>query len=477
MSILVIGSGGREHAIVRAFARENPTPDIHVAPGNPGMSDPSTCHGQTVTRHNVSVNDRNGLIALARELQPGLIVIGPEAPLVAGIADDLRADGHPVFGPSAAAARLEGSKSFAKEVMRSAGVPTASAVVCTALDEVDAGLDTVNPPGEQSADRATSPDLVADPGAGQDPHLDTVPYTAAIPYVVKADGLAAGKGVVVTPNRDEALAHARTCLAEPGSSVLLEEFLDGPELSLFCICDGEDVIPLAPAQDFKRAFTNNEGPNTGGMGAYSPLPWAPSELVDEVVERVARPTLRDMVRRGTPFSGLLFIGLALTSRGVRVVEFNVRFGDPETQVVLERLRTPLSSVLLAAATGTLDRVGPLEWSEDAAVAVVLAADGYPGTPRTGDPITGLDRVPATGAHVLHAGTSCHQDGQLISAGGRVLCTVGTGVDLASARKVAYAGLREVSLPGAHFRTDIALAASQVASRPGSRSAASEDGES
>jgi phosphoribosylamine--glycine ligase len=310
--------------------------------------------------------------------------------------------------------------------MAAAGVPTALAHVCTTLDEVAAALDAF--------------------GA---------------PHVVKDDGLAAGKGVVVTGDRDAALAHAERCLAKPGGAVVVEEYLDGPEVSLFCLSDGTTVVPLAPAQDFKRALDGDEGPNTGGMGAYSPLPWAPADLVDEVVARVAQPTVDEMRRRGTPFVGVLYCGLALTSRGVRVIEFNARFGDPETQVVLARLATPLAEVLLAAAEGRLESMPPLHWSDDAAVTVVVAAHGYPGSVRAGDPIEGvLDAEALPGVHVLHAGTAT-DDGALVSSGGRVLSVVGVGADIAAARATAYDGVARIGLRGAHHRTDIAARMPQL----------------
>jgi phosphoribosylamine--glycine ligase len=337
-------------------------------------------------------------------------------PLVAGAADAVRAAGVACFGPSAAAARLEGSKAFAKEVMAAAGVPTARSVVCAGESEVSAALDRLG---------AT--------------------------YVVKDDGLAAGKGVVVTDDRAAALAHGAAC-----ARVVVEEFLDGPEVSLFAVTDGTTVVPLAPAQDFKRVGDGDTGPNTGGMGAYSPLPWAPDGLVDEVLATVLQPTVDEMARRGTPFAGLLYAGLALTSRGVRVIEFNARFGDPETQVVLTRLRTPLGGLLHAAAVGSLATVGPLEWSADAAVTVVVAAKGYPESPRTGDPVevlAGSDH--AAGSYVLHAGTRLDPEGRTVSAGGRVLSVVGTGPDVRTARDRAYAAVGQVRLDGAHWRRDIA----------------------
>ncbi len=428
MEILVVGTGAREHALVRQLSLDPSVTAVHAAPGNPGMA-------QHATLHDVDQLDGAAVAELATTLGVGLVVVGPEAPLVAGVADAVRAAGVPVFGPSGEAARLEGSKAFAKDVMAAAGVPTAEARVATTPDEVAAALDEF--------------------GA---------------PYVVKDDGLAAGKGVVVTDDRAAALAHAEACLGKDGGRVVVEEYLDGPEVSLFVLSDGTDVVPLVPAQDFKRALDGDAGPNTGGMGAYSPLPWAPEGLVEEVVETVARPTVAEMARRGTPFVGVLYCGLALTGRGVRVVEFNARFGDPETQVVLARLATPLAGVLLAAATGRLAEVGPLHWRADAAVTVVIASHGYPGDVRTGDPVTGLDAADTVpGVHVLHAGTALRTTGLdtdnpldgplLVSAGGRVLSVVGVGETLADARRVAYVAVDQVNLAGGQHRTDIALAAS------------------
>ncbi|MDQ0374976.1 phosphoribosylamine--glycine ligase [Cellulomonas humilata] len=431
MKILVVGTGAREHALVRALSLDPAVTALHAAPGNPGI-------GSLATLHAVDQLDGTAVAALATSLDADLVVVGPEAPLVAGVADAVRAVGIPVFGPSAAGARLEGSKAFAKEVMAAAGVPTAEPRVATTIEEAAAGLDAF--------------------GA---------------PYVVKDDGLAAGKGVVVTHDRAEALAHAQACLAKPDGRIVIEDYLDGPEISLFVLSDGIDVVPLVPAQDFKRAHDGDEGPNTGGMGAYSPLPWAPADLVDEVVERVARPTIAEMARRGTPFSGVLYVGLALTSSGLKVVEFNARFGDPETQVVLARLETPLAAVLLASATGTLGTLPPLRWRDDAAVTVVIASGGYPGAVRSGDPITGTEDAEAIpGVHVLHAGTALHLnaasddddaiDGaHLVSAGGRVLSVVGVGPDLHAARAAAYAGVQQIELPFSHHRSDIAAAVADV----------------
>ena len=412
MRVLVVGSGAREHALVRALLADPEVTEVLAAPGNAGIAD------DAVTRP-LDVGDPAAVAALAVELAVDLVVVGPEVPLVAGAADAVRAAGIACFGPSAAAARLEGSKAFAKDVMTAAGVPTARALVCTSEPEAAAALDRL--------------------GA---------------PYVVKDDGLAAGKGVVVTDDRAAALAHAASC-----ERVVIEEFLDGPEVSLFAVTDGATVVPLAPAQDFKRVGDGDTGPNTGGMGAYSPLPWAPPGLVDEVLATVLQPTVDEMARRGTPFAGLLYAGLALTPRGVRVIEFNARFGDPETQVVLARLRSPLGALLRAAAVGSLASLGPLEWSPGAAVTVVVAAKGYPESPRTGDPVEGLGVAAApdgpSGSYVLHAGTRRDETGRVVSAGGRVLSVVGTGDDVRTARDRAYATVAGISLDGAHWRSDIA----------------------
>ncbi|MFE4968883.1 phosphoribosylamine--glycine ligase [Streptomyces sp. NPDC056660] len=417
MKVLVIGSGAREHALCRSLSLDSDVTALHCAPGNAGI-------GEVAELHQVDALDGVAVTALAREIGADLVVVGPEAPLVAGVADAVREAGIPVFGPSGEAAQIEGSKAFAKAVMAAAGVPTARSYVCTDADEVAAALDAF--------------------GA---------------PYVVKDDGLAAGKGVVVTDDLAAATAHAAGC-----DRVVIEEFLDGPEVSLFAITDGVTVLPLQPAQDFKRALDGDQGPNTGGMGAYSPLPWADPKLVDEVMETVLQPTVDEMRRRGTPFSGLLYAGLAITSRGVRVIEFNARFGDPETQVVLARLKTPLAGVLLAAANGTLDVVPPLRWRDDAAVTVVVASYNYPDTPRTGDPITGLGTVAAEDAphaYVLHAGTK--RDGEaVVSAGGRVLSVTATGQDLTQARERAYAAVARIGLDGSQHRTDIAAKAAAEA---------------
>lgn len=382
--------------------------EVHAAPGNPGMLN-TTCHS-------VSIVSGADVVALARKIDASLVVIGPEVPLVAGVADALRAADIPVFGPSAQAALIEGSKAFAKDVMASAGVRTARAEVVESLADLDDALDRFGPR-----------------------------------WVVKDDGLAAGKGVVVTDDRDEARSHAASCLND-GSPVLLESFLDGPEVSLFCLVDGDTVIPLIPAQDHKRVGTGDVGPNTGGMGAYCPLPWLPETMVDRIVDEVCRPVAVEMVNRGCGFSGLLYAGLAITSEGPSVVEFNCRFGDPETQAVLSLLKSPLGETLLAVATGSLADLAPLEWEDGYAVTVVLAAEHYPSTPRTGDEIDG-----SMDPRIRHAGTAL-VDGKLVSAGGRVLAAVGKGASLSTAREEAYEVLDTVSLPGSHFRTDIGFSA-------------------
>ena len=411
MKTLVIGSGGREHALALALSRDPAVAEVHVAPGNPGTA-------AFATNHPVDQLDGEAVAALAVTLDAGLVVVGPEAPLVAGVADAVRSQGISCFGPSREAAALEGSKAFAKDVMASAGVPTAAARLCTSEAEAASALDEL--------------------GA---------------PYVVKDDGLAAGKGVVVTEDRAEALAHAAAC-----GRVVIEGYLDGPEVSLFAITDGTTVYPLQPAQDFKRISDGDEGPNTGGMGAYTPLPWAPEDLVADVLASVLQPTVDEMARRGTPFAGLLYAGLALTSRGVQVVEFNARFGDPETQPLMALLDSPLAGLLKAAADGTLDQVEPPRWKNGAAVAVVMASAGYPESASKGDVIAGTETLQGDGSvDVIHAGTDV-RDGRLVTAGGRVLAVTAVGPDLADARAKAYEGVATIAFDGAQWRTDIARAA-------------------
>ncbi|TDO62675.1 phosphoribosylamine--glycine ligase [Kribbella sp. VKM Ac-2571] len=418
MKVLVIGSGGREHALAWALAQDSEVEQVVAAPGNPGIAVLRPAYdGQTIVCRPVDISDHDAVVALARELDVDLAVVGPEAPLVAGLADPLRDAGFAVFGPSREAAQIEGSKAFAKDVMAAASVPTGRAYVCTTPEEAATAIDAFGPP-----------------------------------YVVKDDGLAAGKGVVVTSDREAALAHAAEC-----DQVLIEEFLDGPEVSLFAITDGTTVLPMQPAQDFKRLGDNDEGPNTGGMGAYTPLPWAPDDLVADITEHVLQPTIDELRHRGTPFSGLLYAGLALTSRGVRVIEFNCRFGDPETQALLPMLKTPLGGLLYAAATGKLADHGALSWRNASAVTVVVAAKKYPASPRKGDAITGVEQAENDDVRVFHAGTALDGE-ELVTAGGRVLAVSAVGKDLAEARQRAYAAVGQIRIKGSQHRTDIALKA-------------------
>ncbi len=406
MKILLVGSGGREHALALGLQADTACTELHVAPGNPGIADFAEVHPLAIT-------DNQAIASLAQSLAVDLVIIGPEVPLVNGAADAVRTIGIPVFGPSKAAAQLEGSKDFAKGVMRDAGVPTSQSFTCTTQNEIEKALDTF--------------------GA---------------PYVVKDDGLAAGKGVVVTNNRDIALKHALSC-----DRVVIEEFLDGPEISLFGISDGRNILAMEPAQDFKRAYDNDEGPNTGGMGAYSPLPWAPEDIVEQTYEKVLAPMIAEMAARGTPFVGLLYAGLALTAQGIKVIEFNARFGDPETQVLIPRLKTPLATLLYNAATDNLDDT-VLHWSDESAVTVVLASDGYPESPKIG----GLINIPTCqDATIYHAGTSQTPQG-IVSSGGRVLTVTGSGKDLHEARANAYGTIRLIDLENSFYRKDIALKA-------------------
>jgi phosphoribosylamine--glycine ligase len=412
MKILVLGSGAREHAIVKALIRTGTNPsNITCAPGNGGISQEVNC----IT---LNPNDHAEVTSWAQQNDVQLVVIGPEAPLVAGVSDALRDAGIAVFGPSKAAAALEGSKAFAKEVMAAADVPTGMARKCTSIYEVEQALEEF--------------------GA---------------PYVVKADGLAAGKGVLVTSDKQAALDHANTFLTQ-GMEILVEEFLDGEEVSLFFLSDGTSVLPLSPAQDFKRAYDNDEGPNTGGMGAYSPLPWLPKGFVEEVQTRVALPTVRELARLGNPFVGLLYCGLIITTKGIRVIEFNARFGDPETQVVLRRLTTPLAHLLHKAATGHLAETAEPEFSTDVAVTVVLASEGYPVTSAPDREITGLSQD-TEAVELAHAATKL-VDGKLMATGGRVLSVVAVGESFSAARQSAYEVIKQIQLEGSHYRTDIAL---------------------
>jgi phosphoribosylamine--glycine ligase len=407
---LVIGSGGREHALALALSLDPGVSEIHAAPGNPGI-------GAVATLHDVDPMDGAAVAALASSLDVDLVVVGPEAPLVAGVADAVRALGIAVYGPSGAAAQLEGSKAFSKDVMAAAGVPTAGSRLCVTPEEAAAALDEF--------------------GA---------------PYVVKDDALAAGKGVVVTTSREEALAHAAAC-----DRVVIEEFLDGPEVSLFAVCDGHTARALQPAQDFKRIFDGGRGANTGGMGSYSPLPWAPAGLADEVLASVVQPTLDEMNRRGIPFVGTLYVGLALTGTGPRVIEFNCRFGDPDIQPVLALLTSPLGGLLKAAADGDLGAVPAPTFAAGASVTVVMASAGYPESSSKGDVIVGTETLAEErDVDVVHAGTA-RSDAGLVTAGGRVLAVRAIGSDIADARAKAYEGIASISFPGAQWRHDIAAA--------------------
>ncbi len=417
MRVLVIGSGAREHALLLGLRNDPDVDFLAIAPGNAGTA-------SLAAQYDVDVTSPAEVTELATEAGADLVVIGPEVPLVLGVADAVRAAGIACFGPSAQAARIEGSKAFAKDVMAAAGVRTAGSETVDSPAVLDAALDRFGPAAGQQA------------------------------WVVKDDGLAAGKGVVVTADRAAARAHAAELL-ESGHPVLLESFLDGPEVSLFCLVDGSTVVPLLPAQDFKRVGDGDTGPNTGGMGAYAPLPWLPGEVASAIVRDIVEPVAAELVSRGCPFSGLLYAGLAMTAEGPAVVEFNCRFGDPETQAVLALLESPLGALLYATATGTLADFPALRWQQGYAVTVVLAAQNYPGRPRTGDVITGSE---ADG--VLHAGTARREDGAVVSAGGRVLSAVGTGPDLIAARDQVYRTLSSIHLPGSHFRTDIGLAAAE-----------------
>ena len=416
MKVLVIGTGGREHALARALSTDPAVTALYCAPGNPGIA-------EVAELRPVDAMDPDSVRDLAVELGVDLVVVGPEAPLVAGVADPVREAGIPVFGPSKAAALLEGSKAFSKEVMAAAGIPTAKAHVCETDEEYAKALDEF----------------------------------AGFPYVVKDDALAAGKGVVVTEDRATALEHARAC-----GRVIIEEYLDGPEVSLFGVTDGTTVVPMMPSQDFKRIGDGDTGLNTGGMGSYCPLPWAPEGLTDEVVATVIQPLVDELRRRGTPFAGLVYAGLALTSKGLRVVEFNARFGDPETQSVLAMLESPVTELLYPAATGTLADAPAPRWRDGAAVTVVMAAAGYPGTPQSGDVITGIEAAESLGTVVNQAGTKWNADGDVVTAGGRVLAVTAVADGLSAARAKAYEGVEAIAFAGAQHRTDIAAQAAKTA---------------
>ncbi len=416
-TVLVVGGGGREHALVRALARSPERPRIYCAGGNPGIA----ADAELIP---LSIDDVGGVAALAAAYGADLVVVGPEAPLVAGLCDTLRAAGVRAFGPSAAAARLEGSKAFAKEVMAAAGVPTARSFTVT---DVAAGMDAVAELG--------------------------------LPVAIKADGLAAGKGVMVVSSEGEAREALELCLVraafgDAGSVVVVEEGMSGPEVSLLAITDGSAVARFPAARDYKPIGEGNTGPNTGGMGSVSPVPDISDSLADELIDRVHRPVVAEMDRRGIPFSGVLYAGLMITPDGPRVLEFNTRFGDPETQALLPRLDEDLLGLLTASADGTLeDR--PVRVNDGAAVAVVLAAPGYPAAPRLGDAISGLAEAAATGAEIYHAGTAPGPEGTIVTAGGRVLAVSARGDDVPDARAKAYAAAELVTFEGRQMRGDIA----------------------
>jgi len=398
VKVLLVGSGGREHALAWKLAQSDHCEELHAAPGNPGIATLGHCHP-------VRAEDGEGLLAFCGEHEIDLVVVGPEAPLVAGLADQLRHAGVAVFGPGAAAARIEGSKSFAKEVMAAAGVPTAASL-----------------------------------------------SVARAPCVVKVDGLAAGKGVFVCRTQEELDAGLREAGGR-GGPLVIEELLEGEELSLFAVCDGHQALPLAPAQDFKRVGDGDTGPNTGGMGAYSPVPSVSASEVEELLEQVHLPVLRELANRSSPFVGLLYAGLMITDAGPRVLEFNCRFGDPETQAIVTRLEGDLLALLHEAATGRLSE-SDVKAGNDAAVTVVLAAGDYPSAGDVGAPIVGLDEAEADGALVFHAGTARRAD-RVVTNGGRILNVTGLGDDLGEARAAAYSAVERISFPGMRYRTDIA----------------------
>lgn len=425
MRVLLLGSGGRESALAWALDRSPSLGELVAAPGNPGI-------GRFAELRSVEPTDVEAVTALARSIRPDLVVVGPEAPLVVGVADALREEGIPVFGPGAGAARIEASKAYAKEVMTDAGIPTGAARSFEDVEEATAYLKGL-----------------------------------AGPFVIKADGLAAGKGVTVTEDGSEAESAVRECLVdsrfgEAGRSVLIEEFLDGEETSLIAFSDGIAVVPCEPAQDYKRALDGDAGPNTGGMGSYSPVPACPPALADSIVQEVIEPMVRACRDRGTPFVGALYAGLALTSRGPKVIEFNARFGDPETQALLPRLESDLGELCLAAATGELAGTS-IKWSGDACVSIVLASGGYPASHPTGYPISGLEESGALpGVQVFHAGTERRGD-EIVTSGGRVLAVSALGTDFADARTRAYQAADLIQFEGKHLRTDIGLRAERASS--------------
>ncbi len=412
MRILVLGSGAREHSVIRALLNDPSDYEIIAAPGNAGIS-------EEVVVAELRIEDPEAVSEFARDHQIELVIVGPEAPLIAGVAGALRTSGIPVFGPSTEAAAIEGSKSFAKEIMASAKIPTAKSVLVATEKELAEALDGLNSP-----------------------------------HVVKADGLAGGKGVVVTEDRDQAMAHGTKHLQN--GNVLVEEFLEGQEVSLFFISDGTSIIPLSPAQDYKRAFDHDRGPNTGGMGAYSPVPWLDDSFIKNVTETIARPVVSELKSRGTPFVGLLYCGLIVQKSEVKVIEFNARFGDPETQAVLARLKSPLGPMLLAAASGRLNEIEPPEFDSSCSIVVVIASEGYPDHPTVGRKIIGLENLPKISSVSICHGATKWVGSDLFSTGGRVLSVVSIGKTFSLARDNAYETINLLHLEGSYFRTDIGL---------------------
>jgi phosphoribosylamine--glycine ligase len=417
LQVLVVGSGGREHAIVKQAVASSLVDTVHAAPGNAGIARQATCH-------NVSDSDIEGIVSLAGQIEASLVVIGPEAPLCEGLTDTLTEAGFKVFGPNGAAARLEGSKSFAKEIMDAAGVPTATFAGFTEYASAQA-------------------------------HLAMISF----PTVIKADGLAAGKGVFIADAMAEAEEALKSCFidgkfGDAGLEVLIEECLVGHECSVLALCDGETIVPLEPAQDYKRIYDNDRGPNTGGMGCYSPVPRVPNEFVNDIIDMIHRPVVDELKRRGIEFKGVLYAGLMITADGPKVLEFNTRFGDPETQAILPRLETDLVELMLACADGTLDQ-HELRWKDDRCVSVIMASAGYPLTSSSGDVISGLDEDGGLpGVEVFHAGTA-EVDGELVTAGGRVLAVSALGATFSGARNKAYEAVKSVGFDGKQIRTDIA----------------------
>lgn len=419
MKILIVGSGGREHALVWKVAQSDKVDRVYAWPGNAGMAGTATCVGS-------SVMDTQGIVRFARRQKIDLTIIGPESPLIVGLADDLRSHDLKAFGPGAEAAQMEGSKVFAKELMLENGIPTA---LCEVFESADAA----------------------------DDHIDYLAKKSSEPIVIKADGEAAGKGVYIAPTKADAMRAIdiimrQQAFGRSGERVVIEEFLRGPEASFMCFVDGETFLPMLPAQDHKRAYDNDEGPNTGGMGCYSPVPVFTDEVRAAVVDTVVKPTLAALKKKGIHYQGVLYVGLALTESGPKVVEFNARFGDPETQVVLPLMESDLVDACLAVAEGRLDSE-TVSWYDKKALCVVMASGGYPGDYSKGKPISGIVEAEQTGALVFHAGTE-HQGTKLLTSGGRVLGVTGIGDTFKQASDAAYAGVAKISFEGAHYRTDI-----------------------